>query len=270
MMNRRQPHGSSRRPRPLPRLLQVKVAAPRRRIMGLLVVFVGLAVILAGRCLYVQGLDLAGNAAQALMPGTYTIPAARGTITDRNGQVMAESVPAVNITADPTIVATNGLAEESMSKKNKLKAQAAPGIIAGVLQVYLGGDFQTYYDKLTTTTTDAGDVIRYTMLARTVLNSVDLQITDYLGGLGYVGLFREQAPVRNYPNGTTAANVLGFMTYSDDLEKAKKYPWTGGEGLEYALNTGLTGVDGEEVYESSPYGRIPTGTSVVKTASQGV
>ncbi|MCL2784043.1 MAG: penicillin-binding protein 2, partial [Propionibacteriaceae bacterium] len=83
-------------------------------------------------------------------------------------------------------------------------------------------------------------------------------------------LFREQAPVRNYPNGTLAANVVGYMTYSDELEESGKYPWTGGGGLEQYLNAELSGVDGQEIFESSPYGRIPIGTSIVQEPTEGI
>jgi len=236
----------------------------------LLIGVVVAALVLGLRCVYVQGLDLADNATQALMPESGSIPASRGTITDRNGQVLAESVSAVNITADPTIVATNGLVADSMSLANRLKAQAGPGIISGILAAYLGGEFQDYYTKLTRVTTDAGDPVKYVMLIRNVLTYNNLPVTERLDSLGYVGLYREQAPVRNYPNGSLAANVLGFMTYSDELQAEGKYPWTGGDGLEYALNSNLAGIDGQEVYEWSPYGRIPTGTSIVKDPQEGI
>ena len=248
---------------------RVKPGAPARRMRILLVGFVTIGVVLALRCVYVQGLDLAGNAGKALMPESVAIPATRGTIYDRNGSVLAESVPAVNITADPTIVAVNGM-PEPLSLASRLKAQAGPGIIAGILTAYLGGDYQDYYDKLTRVANDAGDPIRYVMVARNVLTYNNLPVAERLDSLGYVGLYREQAPVRNYPNGTVAANVLGFMTFSDQLESEGKYPWTGGDGLEYQLNSSLAGIDGQEIYEWSPYGRIPTGTSVVKDPQEGI
>lgn len=248
---------------------KVKVGVPRTRMTFLLVCVVIFSVVLGLKCVYIQGIDLAGNAGQALIPDTRLIPANRGVITDRNGQIIAESLPAVNIIADPTIVATNGWIEDSMSHADRLRAQAGPGIIAGILTAFLGDDFQTYYNKLIDTTR-SGEDVKYVVLKRTVLTHTDRLIRDQLDRLGYVGLFREQAPVRQYPNGSLAANVVGYMTYSDELLQQDKHPWTGGDGLEYALNSSLAGIDGQEVYESSPYGRIPTGTSVVREPSEGV
>jgi cell division protein FtsI (penicillin-binding protein 3) len=238
-------------------------------MMVVLVVFVAFGLVLGLRCVYVQGLDLAGHADAALMPATQEIPATRGSITDRNGQVLAQSTPAVNITVDPTIVATNGLSIESMSLGEELKAQAGPGIIAAILTSELGGDFQSYYNKLKTTKTGSGEDIRYAMLAQTVLTFTNLQIAARVEALGYVGLFREQAPIRNYPNGSVGSNVVGFMTHDDQAAADGKYPWIGGAGTEYSLNTALSGVDGQELYEWSPYGKIPTDTAVVKEPQEG-
>lgn len=262
--------GTRVRKRPNNKFWLVRPGSPRKRMTVLVICFVAIALVLGLRCVYIQGLDLADNASQALMLHPQQIPATRGTITDRNGQVLAESESAVNITADPTIVATNGLSEDTMSLANKLRAHAGPGIIAGLLSAYLGGDFTTYYDRLTTTRTDAGTDIRYVMLARNVLKYNNIPLSQKLSALGYVGLYREQAPVRNYPNGTVAANVLGFMTFSDDLVAQDKYPWTGGNGLELSLNSELAGVDGEEIFETSPYGKIPTGTSITKEPQEGI
>jgi cell division protein FtsI (penicillin-binding protein 3) len=236
----------------------------------LMVVFMCVALVLGLRCLYIQGFDPAGNASRALMPDTIQIPATRGTVTDRNGQVIAESIAAVNITADPTIVATNGGNPETMSLGQRLRAQAGPGIIAGMLVAHLNGDFDTYYHKLSQTKTEEGGDIRYVMLSRSVLNFTNLQLQQRLGALGYLGLFREQAPVRHYPNGTLAANVIGYMTFSDELAAENKYPWMGGDGLEYSHNTPLAGVDGQEVYETSPYGRIASGTSIIVQPREGI
>jgi len=260
--------GKSRRATPA--WLRVKLGAPRRRFAVLLVAFVLVAVGLTGRCIWIQGLDPSGTAAAALKPQTQSLPATRGTITDRNGQVLAESDPAVNITADPTMVATNGMDEQYMDLADKLKAQAGPGLIAGILEAHLGGDYQTFYEALTTTQTKGGEAIRYAMLKRSVATYTDMQVTDKIASLGYAGLFREPAPTRSYPNGTVGSNIVGYMTYSDDLAQQGKYPWAGGGGLEFYLNESLTGLDGEEFYEQSPYGKIPTNNSVVKPPQEGI
>ena len=60
--------------------------------------------VIGGRLLQLQGVDRSTYAASAADQRlhTITLPATRGTITDRNGQPIAETVDARNIVADPS------------------------------------------------------------------------------------------------------------------------------------------------------------------------
>jgi len=253
------------------KIWQAKLGDSRRRMTILLVSVLAVTLVLGLRCVYVQGLDPAGNANAALLPESRQIPATRGSIFDRFGQVLAESVPAVNLRVDPTIVATNGMVKDYMSRADLLKAQAGPGIIAGVLSAYLGGDYQTYYNQLSTTRTDSGAEIKDVTLKGGVPSFNSLEVMAHLGNFGYdAGFAPIQSPIRQYPNGTVGANLIGYMKIDNDLEAQNKYAWVGGEGLEYMLNTNLAGHDGKEFFSSSPYGRIPTGTSIVEEPQQGI
>jgi cell division protein FtsI (penicillin-binding protein 3) len=157
-----------------------------------------------------------------------------------------------------------------MDLADQLKAQAGPGLIAGVLYRQLGGDFQDYFGKLTQAKNDDGTDLRYVVLSRSVRNYTDELVNQELAQLGCVGLAEEQAPVRLYPQGSLAANVLGYMVYDADLDAAGQYPWSGGGGLELALNTNLACVDGREVYEATAHGRIPTAATVLQQPQNGI
>ena len=240
---------------------RLPLGSPKRRLQVALVVLGLLATLLASRAIVVQGLDSAANAAKAaaLMSVSRTLVANRGTITDRNGEVLASSQPAVTIVADPTQIATNGKLASSMTAKDKEKAAGAPSAIADVLVSYLGGDHDSYVAQLTKPDT------KYVVIAKKVQAYTYLQIANKLSDLGYVGLHRETAAVRTYPNGTLASNVLGFVRDSDD-----GVGQVGAGGLEYAYNMQLAGVAGSEMYETSPNGKIPTGQNVLVPAQDGV
>lgn len=224
-------------------------------IMGLI------ATLLASRAIVVQGLDSASYAtkAAAQMSVSRTIVPNRGTITDRFGEVLASSQPAVKVIADPTQIATNGKLESAMTAKDKAKAEGAPSAIADVLVTYLGGNHDGYVTLLTTPNT------KYVVIAKQVQAYTYLVIADELERLGYVGLYRETAAVRTYPNGTLASNVLGFVRDNDS-----GVGQVGAGGLEFTYNPQLSGVAGSEAYETSPNGKIPTGQNVLVPAQDGV
>lgn len=213
--------------------------------------------LLGARALQLQGIDSDAYAAKAaeLMTLQKSIPAYRGVITDRSGEVLAVSNPAVDITADPFAVATNGMLASSMSTRDRVKAASGPATIAQVLVANIGGDFDTYVSLLTKPKS------RYVVLARQIPSAVYLTISDRLSALGYTGVYKEQNPVRQYPNGTLASNVLGFIS---------KDTGEGGGGLEFALNANLAGIDGSQMYMTSPNGQIPTGTSTLVEAKNGI
>ena len=253
--------GSPRNKPRRPSERRLPVGSPKGRLRVALIALGLIATLLAARAIVVQGLDSASNAekAAALMSVSRTIVPNRGTITDRYGEVLASSQPAVTVIADPTQIATNGLLATAMSTKEKAKAAGAPNAIADVLVQYLGGDHAAYVTLLTKPNT------KYVVIAKKVQAYTYLQIADRLTQLGYVGLFRETAAVRTYPNGTLASNVLGFVRDSDS-----GVGQVGAGGLEYAYNMQLAGVAGSEMYETSPNGKIPTGQNVLVPAQDGV
>ncbi len=77
-----------------------------RRLRGAVVVLAFVLSLFGARLVQLQGLDAPTYAAEAEQGRlrTVTLPAARGTITDRNGVALATTVAAVNITSDQTKV----------------------------------------------------------------------------------------------------------------------------------------------------------------------
>ncbi|WP_194793113.1 peptidoglycan D,D-transpeptidase FtsI family protein [Raineyella fluvialis] len=218
------------------------------RIKILVIVLVCATVLSGARLIQIQGLDPQAYAAQAatLVKRSQALPAVRGAITDRNGQVLAESSPAVDVTADP--VATGPHADT----------------IAAILAKYLGGVPADYLEPLTRPNT------RYAMIKRQVpAHTYDL-IRGDLAKAGDAkqyagGLWTSTNSIRTYPGATVASNVIGVLKQDDDGVYRQ-----GAYGFEYSEDKQLAGKDGVEVYQSSPAGtKIPLGANEITPAQNG-
>jgi cell division protein FtsI (penicillin-binding protein 3) len=192
------------------------------------------------RLVQLQGLDAPTYAAEAEQGRlrTVTLPAARGTITDRNGIALATTVAAVNITSDQTKVVD-------------------PAATAAVLAPVLKLDPTLLREKLT------GDA-RFVYLAKAVTPATWRQVSTLdhpdpdIEGLP--GIYAEQTSKRVYPAGQVGANIVGFVGADGK----------GLGGIEYALDSTLAGRDGTATYELSAGGRrIPSGVDTEREAVPG-
>jgi hypothetical protein len=169
---------------------------------------------------------------------TVTLPAARGTITDRNGIALATTVAAVNVTSDQTKVVD-------------------PAATAAVLAPVLNVDPTVLQEKLT------GDA-RFVYLAKAVtpatwrkISTLDHPDPDIAG---LPGIYAEQTSKRVYPAGSVGSNIVGFVGADGK----------GLGGIEYALDSTLAGRDGTATYELSAGGRrIPSGVDTERDAVPG-
>lgn len=204
--------------------------------MGIMAVVLSL---FAGRLVQVQIFDTEAYAASASRQNTRSVPLlpVRGEITDRHGQVLAASEPAVAVTADPTL--TSEHATE----------------IADIVVRHLGGSREDYLPSLTKPDS------RFAYVAKKVPAAVYDDLAADLDAAGIYGIFRESDPIRTYPAGTVAANVVGFTGGDEGRGLA---------GFEYYADESLAGTAGSEVYEVAPNGsRIPLGTNVLTPAVDG-
>jgi len=234
--------------------LPVAAAVPRLRILLILIAVVfSLA---AGRAVQVQAIDASAVATEATDQRTVarTLPAIRGSITDRNGEPLAYTQDTVLVVVNPRMIATNGRVGAEMTVKDKEIAAAAPARFAALLAQYLGGAPADYMAKLTATN-------KYQVVATKVAAATFRALRQAVSDAGLIGLTSENAPTREYPNGTLAANLIGYVNTNG----------VGAGGLEYTLNNALTGKDGKEVYERASNGeKIPLGNNTVVPAENGI
>ena len=174
---------------------------------------------LAGRAVYVQvlGNDFFQRQGEVRFARTLELPANRGRILDRNGLILASSVPAPSIWAIPEdIVATKAQLNE----------------LAKLLDMPIGD----LNKKL------ADEDKNFVWIKRQVDDVVAQKIT----ALGIKGIYQRKEYKRQYPEGETIAHVVGFTNIED----------RGQEGMELAFNKELGGRAGSRRVIKDRLGRV--------------
>ncbi len=176
---------------------------------------------------------------------TTSVTASRGTIYDRNMNVLAASSSVENIFLDPLEL-----------EQNKVDVDALSNALARIL------DLDASWIK-----EQAADVkYRYKMLKRRQTQEICDQVREYISANKIIGVHLEPDSMRYYPYGTLAAQLLGFTNTEN----------VGSEGLESYYNSYLEGTAGavittkgnnetEMLYSYEKYYQASGGDSAVLT-----
>lgn len=208
----------------------------------------GLAfLVMTGKLVYLQSFATGSLATTAKNERTArkVLPHRRGGIYDRNGNVLARSIDAVDVAAHPAYQISDA---GSPSGKAWVANYTDPAPVANLLASVLGGSAQTYAEKLATPQTT------YVYLAKKadpavvdMLRSglVDLNKERKAAGLSEYPAFEfEDTSKRVYPMGQIAGTVVG-CTGTDGH---------GLTGLELEYDDILSGTDGYLIEERGLYG----------------
>lgn len=205
--------------------------------------FVLIAVVLSffgARLVQLQGVDPRSYAAMAAAEGAVRVPlqAERGDILDRNGIPLADSIKGKMVVADP-----------------ELTADQAPEM-ARLLSDRLSID----YFKTLTALRGRAEGSKFEYVARRVPSTLASDTVAELAEAGYEGVSLRDDPIRDYPAGDVAANLIGYMGTDEPLG-----------GFERTFDKQLAGTDGEATWQSSSSKgvRIPLRESTLKAAQNG-
>jgi cell division protein FtsI (penicillin-binding protein 3) len=179
------------------------------------------SLVLIGRAVWVQGVQAPFyvGKGQERWGSSMTLQADRGQILDRNGKVLARSVP----------VASVWMAPEQFREANPTAQQRSE--VARLLGIPLA---------------ELDERARSTQDFVWVRRRVDEPVWEAIRALKLKGLYRQREFRRSYPEGETIAQVVG-RTDSDEK---------GIEGIERQFNAVLKGTDGEHRVMRDGRGRV--------------
>jgi cell division protein FtsI (penicillin-binding protein 3) len=211
-------------------VLAVKLPLWRSRV----VLFALFAAFLAlvGRALYLQGIstDFLQKQGESRYARTLELPATRGKITDRNGVVLASSLPVKAIWAIPEDV------QEAPKEKLHQLAQLLE-MSDAELHKKLDSDRSFVYLK----------------------RQVEQDIADKIAKLAIPGIEARKEYKRFYPEGEVMAHVVGFTNVED----------AGQEGMELAFQKSLAGTTGSRRVIKDRLGHIVEDIGAVRDPHDG-
>jgi len=210
--------------------------SPQLRLrFGFLVIAMVLSVF-GARLVQLQGVDPNAYAAMAAAEGTTTLdlPAERGDILDRNGRPIAVSVDGEMVVANPEVT--------------RAKAPELARFLASRLDI-------DYFETLKALRLKDK---QFAYIARRVPASKAQAVVAAAAEAGYEGLDTRHDPIRDYPAGDVAANLVGFVGTDEALA-----------GFEASFDEHLAGTDGSERYAVGNGNRIPLGQTTIERPVDG-
>jgi cell division protein FtsI (penicillin-binding protein 3) len=208
------------------------ILLPAWRRRTLLIAVLTCFVVLLGRAVYLQGLhtDFLQQKGDARYGRTLVLPAHRGMVMDRNGELLANSVPVDSVWASPPDVTIN----TGQLKKLAQLLQIKPSEVGKKLE---NSEREFVYLKRRMPPEEAARVMQ----------------------LNITGIFLQREYRRFYPAGDVSAHLIGFTGIEDK----------GQEGMELAYDDWLSGKSGSRRVIKDRQGHIIEDQEAVKVPQDG-
>ena len=177
---------------------------------------------LAARAAYIQvvGNEFFQRQGEVRFARTLELPANRGRILDRNGLILASSVPAPSIWAIPEDVEIDKAQLQRLAKLLEMS-------VADVAKKFEDEDKTFVWVK----------------------RQVDAAVAREIAALNIKGIYQRKEYKREYPEGESAVHVVGFTNVEDK----------GQEGVELTFNSELSGRNGSRRVIKDRMGRVVEG-----------
>lgn len=236
----------------------------KRSKLVLVIVFIVLSMAFL-QLVYLQVIDGPKLAKEALDNRTYRyeLQAKRGDILDRNGMVLATSVVRYNLGVNQILIADYVHKEYVDSNGNVVtdpKKQNDPGVHKKVVGTGAAEVARLLAPLLKQDRVKLGGKMIGHSTFEYIAKDVDPITYRKIRELNIHGIEPEQIMKREYPNGATAASIIGFVNDQG----------IGSAGIEQTENSVLAGTPGYESLEISAGGQvIPGGTYKTKEPVDG-
>ncbi len=245
-----------------------------RKKVGILLIVtsIGLFFLFAGRVMTIVGTGKVAQVnlkekTQQLYHGEQIIPAKRGDILDRNGEVIATDATSYSIYAM--------LSKDYIGPGyQKLYAQEKDfDVLAEILKEHLGIDKEFALKQLNLNKTQGTkdnpiNQVEFGIEGRNVNLEKKLQIEDALKEKNVHGLYFMEHPTRIYPNGNFASYLVGYAQLTDEEDESKGL--SGMMGIEKVYNKELQGESGKITFEKDhSQNPIPGTVKEAKVAKDG-
>ena len=221
-------------------------AIVHKRIRTLLGVTFVLFAIIVGQLFSVQVVragTISERAAKELL-NTSILLAPRGVISDVNGVELARSVAAITIVVDQAQITNPKLTAQITSPVLKMDEDELVELFTGKLRYKI--------------IVKNGKPAMWRELQKSI-SDYNTEVLKEKSGLSkrIVGFFSERGYVREYPTGTLASSLIGFINHEG----------VGAAGIESSLNSKLAGQNGEYIYEDGA-GTIIPGSARIRTEAK--
>ncbi|MCR2803705.1 penicillin-binding protein [Paenibacillus soyae] len=191
-----------------------------------------LFLILIGRIFYVQVVegDFYYEKAKARWSAAEKLTAKRGTITDRNGNVLAMDTIAYNISVNPKLINELGITEEVIKGLQETLGASESDVRKAVTAKKENGEFYAHRELR-----QGGWQIEKPVADRLVLFREELKNELIRKKLGYdTGIVIDETLKRTYPQDNLASQLVGYITKEREAKT----------GIEAYFDEQLTGTDG--------------------------
>ena len=218
-------------------------ALVHKRIRTLLFATFALFGVIIGQLFSVQVVragTISDRAAVELLK-TSTLLAPRGVISDINGVELARSVAAITIVVDQTQINNPKLTAKITSPILNMSEAELETLYTGILKykIIVKNAKPAMWSKL-----------------QNAIATYNRDVMQEKIGISkrILGFFSERAYVREYPTGMLASSLIGFINHEG----------VGAAGIESSLNSELSGINGQYIYENGA-GTIIPGSAKIRT-----